>query len=61
MNKKRILKIYSKLQTKAWNTTAIPEIRLHGKWLKDLGFIKGKEIIIEEQKNKLIIITENEN
>ncbi|NAS29738.1 type I addiction module toxin, SymE family [Flavobacteriaceae bacterium R38] len=58
MNKPRILKIYSKFRVRTWDNTTVPEIRLEGKWLEELGFKIGSEIIIREQKNKLIITIE---
>lgn len=55
MNRFRKLKIYQKFRTRAWDNTTVPEIRLEGKWLKELGFEIGKEIEITEQPNKLTI------
>ena len=55
MNKFRKLKIYKKFQAREWKYIPVPEIRLEGKWLKELGFEIGKEIEIKQQKNKLII------
>ncbi|QMU66782.1 MAG: type I addiction module toxin, SymE family [Flavobacteriaceae bacterium] len=48
--------MYWKYQSRDWKRYIIvPEIRLEGKWLKELGFEIGKEIEAEQQKNKLII------
>ena len=55
MNNLRKLKIYQKHQPREWKYIAVPEIRLEGKWLKDLGFEIGKEIEIKQQQNKLTI------
>ena len=33
----------------------VPEIRLEGKWLRELGFEIGDQIEIKQQKNKLTI------
>ncbi|WP_408039319.1 SymE family type I addiction module toxin [Tenacibaculum amylolyticum] len=56
MSRFRKLKIYKKHQSRDWSEYAIvPEIRLEGKWLKELGFEIGKEIEIKQQKNKLTI------
>ena len=55
MNKPRKLKIYRKFQPREWKYIPVPEIRLEGKWLKELGFEIGKEIEIKQQKNKLTI------
>lgn len=63
MNRFRKLKIYKKFQPRKWsNYAAIPEIRLEGRWLKELGFEIGKEIEIKQQKNKLTItLTDKKN
>lgn len=56
MSRFRKLKIYQKFQPREWSKYAIvPEIRLEGKWLRELGFEIGKEIEIKQQKNKLTI------
>lgn len=52
----RKLKIHTKFRTRTWDNTTVPEIRLEGRWLEKLGFEKGKEVLIEEQQNQLIII-----
>ena len=52
----RQLKIYQKYQRRE-NTPAVflPEIRLCGKWLQDLGFACGEEVTVKYFKNKLEI------
>lgn len=56
MSRFRKLKIYQKHQPRDWSRyVAVPEIRLEGKWLRELGFEIGKEIEIKQQKNKLTI------
>lgn len=55
MTQFRILKIYQKFRSRTWDHTTVPEIRLEGKWLQELGFEEGKEIKIKQQKNKLTI------
>ena len=50
MNQFRKLKIYQKHQPRTWEHSTIPEIRLEGKWLKELGFEIGKEIEIKHDK-----------
>jgi len=59
MNEFRKLKVYSKFRTRTWDYIKVPEIRLEGKWLKELGFEEGKEIKIEQRKNKLTITLTN--
>ncbi|WP_237276426.1 SymE family type I addiction module toxin [Tenacibaculum ovolyticum] len=61
MSKIRILKIYSKFRYRRWsNNYTVPEIRLEGKWLEELGFKQGNEVIIEQKKNKLTITVRKE-
>ena len=61
MEKFRILKIYSKFRYRRWgNNYTVPEIRLEGKWLEQLGFEQGNEVIIEQKNNKLIITVRKE-
>ncbi|MFC2186516.1 SymE family type I addiction module toxin [Fulvivirgaceae bacterium LMO-SS25] len=55
MNRFRKLKIYQKFRTRTWDNTTVLEIRLEGHWLKKLGFEIGKEIKVEQKKNKLTI------
>ena len=61
MRKFRILKIYSKFRYRRWsNNYTVPEIRLEGIWLEQLGFEQGNEVLIEQKKNKLIITVKKE-
>lgn len=55
MEKIRILKVHSKVRYRRWDNTTVPEIRLEGKWLEQLGFEQGNEIIIKQNKKKLTI------
>lgn len=56
MEKKyRSLKIYSKYQRRVCKDIIIPEIRLEGIWLKELGFQEGMKVKIEQQSKKLVI------
>ncbi|QMU63496.1 MAG: type I addiction module toxin, SymE family [Flavobacteriaceae bacterium] len=62
MSRFRKLKIYQKYQSREWSKYAVvPEIRLEGKWLRELGFEIGKEIEIDQQKNKLTITLTDKN
>lgn len=61
MSKVRILKIYSKFRYRRWgNNYSVPEIRLEGQWLEQLGFEQGNEVLIEQKKKKLIITVKKE-
>lgn len=53
----RKLKIYQKYRTH----TTVPEIRLEGIWLKELGFEIGKEIRVKQRKYKLTITLHDRN
>lgn len=55
MSSFRKLKIHSKLRSRRWDYITVPEIRLEGKWLEDLGFLEGNEVVIEQENNKLTI------
>ncbi|WBX76696.1 SymE family type I addiction module toxin [Tenacibaculum ovolyticum] len=55
----RKLKIYQKHKPREWKYITVPEIRLQGKWLNELGFKIGKEIEVKQQKNKLTITLTN--
>ena len=59
MKKSRTLKIYPKIRFRTWDRITVPEIRLQGIWLRELGFKQGKQIKIEEHKNRLIITLED--
>jgi len=54
--KTRHLKIYPKYTSNSTGTNvARPEIRLCGKWLQELGFESGDNIIVACQENCLLI------
>ncbi|MDN5212577.1 SymE family type I addiction module toxin [Fulvivirgaceae bacterium BMA12] len=56
MEKKiRKLKIHSRFRARTYDDISFPEIRLHGKWLDQLGFKEGLEVNIEQQPCKLTI------
>ncbi len=54
----RKLKIHSRFQ-KSNQLIIVPEIRLRGKWLDELGFGKGKTVHIQQKKKKLTITVAN--
>ncbi len=54
--KDRQLKIYPKYQrTSQWKTKFVPEIKLCGEWLKNLGFDHGEHITVRFEDHRLII------
>lgn len=60
MSKFRKLKIHTKYQTRRFGEVKIPEIRLEGKWLDELGFKQGQTVTIELADNKLTITVDKE-
>jgi len=40
---------------KRWDNIFVPEIRLEGKWLEELGFKTGQEIDIEQTHDRITI------
>ena len=61
MNKFRNLKIHTKHQKRSWKDITVPEIRLEGKWLAELGFEEGEQVNIEQLKGKLVITVSKKN
>ncbi len=59
MKLNRKLKIYQKFRRRTYDNTAVPEIRLEGKWLRTSGFEEGKEVLVTVKKNKLTITLVN--
>jgi toxic protein SymE len=54
--KQRQLKIYQKFQrTSSWQSRFVPEIRLCGKWLEDMGFDCGQRITVRLEDDRLVI------
>lgn len=54
--KERRLKIYSKYRSDApWESRYVPEIRLNGKWLEQLGFDYGEAIVVKCETNRIVI------
>lgn len=49
------IKIQPKLRKRASDEIWIPEIKMEGKWLEELGFKVGAQIQIEQQPQKLTI------
>ena len=61
MSEFRKLKIHKKHQNRAWEIIVVPEIRLEGKWLSELGFEAGQHVRIEQLDRKLIITLNNDS
>ncbi len=55
MNLLRKLKIHSKFRIRRWDNTTVPEIRLEGRWLEEVGFKEGERVKIQVEQNKLTI------
>ena len=60
MKRIRKLKIHPKFRSQTRNYVCIPEIRIAGTWLQELGFIQGQTVCIEQAEKKLIITLEEE-
>lgn len=59
---KRQLKIHRKYIRRSYMRYVVfPEIRLCGKWLKDIGFECGQSVTVSHEKNKIIITANNES
>ena len=58
--KNRTLKVYPKHRTSRGLPTVVPEIRLIGKWLRDLGFRQGQTINLALEKNRVTITVESD-
>ncbi|WP_420603271.1 SymE family type I addiction module toxin [Flagellimonas sp.] len=59
MKPTRKLKIHRKFRRRAWDHTTVPEIRLEGKWLEELGFEKGKTVKVIQENKVLVLILED--
>ncbi|PVH25501.1 SymE family type I addiction module toxin [Sphingobacterium corticibacter] len=55
MKSTRKLKIQGKFRKRRWDSISVPEIRLEGKWMEEVGFKQGQYVNIQVAKNKLII------
>lgn len=53
--KKRRLKVYG--QSNGYNYQNVPTIILKGKWLEEVGFDIGSDLMVECEDGKLIINT----
>jgi hypothetical protein len=50
------LKISSRYQARQLKSVSVPEIRLMGKWLTQLGFHCGQSVTITHKQNKILIV-----
>ncbi|MEE3999529.1 SymE family type I addiction module toxin [Tenacibaculum sp. FZY0031] len=50
MSQFRKLKIYQKHQPREWRYITVPEIRLEGKWLKELGLKSEKKLKLNNKR-----------
>ncbi|MFC2186707.1 SymE family type I addiction module toxin [Fulvivirgaceae bacterium LMO-SS25] len=58
---KRKLKVYQKYIPRSYHQQVIfPEIRLCGKWLRDMGFECGQSVTVRHAKNKITITADKE-
>lgn len=55
MKNTRVLKIYTKIRFNKWTHSAVPEIRLCGKWLKEAGFNEGSRVEVEVGSGVMVL------
>ncbi|MBX2828238.1 MAG: type I toxin-antitoxin system SymE family toxin [Flavobacteriaceae bacterium] len=55
MSHHRKLKVYQKFRRRELGNCVVPEIRLEGLWLQELGFEVGSKIIVEQEQGQLVI------
>jgi toxic protein SymE len=56
----RRLTVYTKFRERTYDNTAVPEIRLEGRWLEKVGFNRGQRVKIEQEQGRLIITLDDE-
>ena len=56
----RSLKIQPKYRTNRWGTSIVPELKLSGKWLENLGFEKESRVEVHTSKGLIIIRPEEQ-
>ena len=61
MNSKRKTTVTYRYQQRLYSSKKVPEIRMSGQWLKDLGFDTGKKLQITCEPEKLIIALQPDN
>ncbi|WP_109831595.1 SymE family type I addiction module toxin [Reichenbachiella versicolor] len=49
------IKIQPKHRRRTYDEICIPEIKMEGKWLEELGFKQGKHVKVEWRQKKIII------
>lgn len=58
---KRRLKVNTRAFPRQYHRYVMfPEIRLSGKWLKDIGFESGKFVLVSHENNEIRIVLESE-
>jgi hypothetical protein len=55
MKSNRITTVTYRYQQRSYSNKKVPEIRMSGQWLKDLGFDTGKKLQITCEPEKLTI------
>ena len=53
----RQLKVYPKYHARVRKAVIVPEIRLSGKWLQQIGFNSGETVCVKHEQNKITITT----
>ena len=57
----RSLTIQPRFRESVYASKRVPEIRLCGEWLKKLGFVQGRKVVITTMSELLIVRLESEN
>ena len=55
-NKQKQLTVSKRHQARQSKFVVVPEIRLMGKWLNDLGFYSGEPVKLILKQNKILIV-----
>ena len=59
--RQRKLKVQPKQFARSYHRSVVfPEIKLCGKWLRDMGFVCGGIVSVKQEQNKLVITMEPE-
>lgn len=58
MKKEKTMKVYA-ISTYP-NYKVVPQIRLQGEWVRNIGFEEGNEISVEYSEKKIVIRRKNE-
>ena len=55
MEGKKYIKIGRVYRRRKWDTIVVPELRLNGIWLEELGFNIGDKVVIKQNYKSIVI------